>query len=55
MSIVELGALGEFVGALGVVASLIYVGVQVRQNTRVVRSEMRLGLAEAMADVFNTR
>lgn len=32
------GAIGEFVGAIGVIASLLYVGVQVRQNTRSVRA-----------------
>ena len=48
MTIAELGAIGEFVGAFGVIASLVYVGLQVRQNTRAVRSETRLGLANAM-------
>ncbi len=42
----ELGALGEFIGAFGVIASLVYVGLQIRQNTRAVRSEMRLALAK---------
>ncbi len=37
MSIMELGALGEFVGAFAVVATLLYVGLQVRQNTKAVR------------------
>ena len=34
MDIMELGAIGEFVSAIAVVASLIYVGLPVRQNTR---------------------
>ena len=34
MSIMELGALGEFVGSIGVVATLAYLAVQIRQNTR---------------------
>ena len=34
MNIMELGAIGELVGGLAVIASLVYVGVQVRQNTR---------------------
>ena len=34
----ELGSLGEFVGAIGVVLSLIYLATQIRQNTRAVRS-----------------
>ena len=33
MSIMELGALGEFVASLGVIGSLIFVGLQMRQNT----------------------
>ena len=33
MSIMELGALGEFVASLGVIGSLIFVGLQLRQNT----------------------
>ena len=33
-----LGAIGELVGALGVIATLAYLAVQIRQNTRAVRS-----------------
>ncbi len=33
MDIMELGANGELVGGLAVIGSLIYVGLQVRQNT----------------------
>ena len=32
MDIMELGAIGELVGGVAVVASLIFVGVQVRQS-----------------------
>jgi hypothetical protein len=32
MSIIELGALGEFVGAIAVVATLAYLALQVRQS-----------------------
>ena len=34
MSISELGSLGEFLAAFGVVASLIFVGIQMRLNTK---------------------
>ncbi len=34
MDVFELGAIGELVGGLAVVGSLIYVGIQVRQNNR---------------------
>ena len=38
MTLANLGNLGEFVGAIGVVVSLIYLAVQIRQNTKSVRS-----------------
>ena len=34
MDVFELGAIGELVGGIAVVGSLIYVGIQVRQNNR---------------------
>ena len=34
MTLEDLGNVGEFVGALAVVASLIYLAIQVRQNTK---------------------
>ena len=33
MSIIELGALGEFIGAIAVVVTLAYLAIQIRQNT----------------------
>ena len=33
MTIFELGALGEFVGSIAVVVTLIYLAVQIKQNT----------------------
>jgi len=33
MTVVELGALGEFIGSIAVVATLIYLALQIRQNT----------------------
>ena len=34
----DLGSLGEFVGAIGVVVSLVYLAQQMRQNTTSVRA-----------------
>ena len=45
-----IGAIGELLGALGVLATLIYVGVQVRQNTRMMKATIRQGLATASID-----
>jgi hypothetical protein len=38
MSLQDLGSLGEFVGAIAVVVTLGYLAVQIRQNTRSVRT-----------------
>jgi hypothetical protein len=46
MTIIELGALGEFVGAIAVVATLVYLAVQIRQNTRSMEEGRRLALAQ---------
>ncbi len=39
MDIMELGAIGELVGGLAVVGSLIYVGLQVRQSNRLAQAD----------------
>ncbi len=46
MSISELGAIGEIIGAFGVIASLIYLSVQIRQNTHSMEEGRRLALAQ---------
>ncbi len=46
MNLMELGALGEFVGAIGVVATLIYLSIQIRQNTRSMDAGRTLALAQ---------
>jgi hypothetical protein len=38
MSLEDLGNIGEFVAAVGVIVSLIYLAVQIRQNTKTVRT-----------------
>lgn len=38
INISDLGSLGEFIGSIGVISSLIYVSVQIRQNTRSIRA-----------------
>lgn len=46
MTIMELGALGEFVGAIAVVTTLVYLAVQIRQNTHAMEENKRLALAQ---------
>jgi hypothetical protein len=38
MTIAELGAMGEFVGSLGVIATLFYLAIQIRANTKTTRA-----------------
>lgn len=47
MSIIELGALGELLGAVGVIATLIYLAIQVGQNTRSLDESRKLSVAQA--------
>ena len=67
MSLQDLGSLGEFVGAIAVVVSLLYLAVQIRQNTRSMHaaavhqattgaSAFSMPLAESgeLARIFNT-
>ena len=46
MTIIELGALGELLGSIAVLATLVYLSVQVRQNTRSMDESKRLALAQ---------
>ena len=47
MNIMELGALGEFLGSIAVIATLIYLAIQIRQNTSSLDSGQRLAQAQA--------
>lgn len=46
MTINELAAIGEIIGGIGVIASLIYLSVQIRQNTHAMDEGRRLGMAQ---------
>jgi len=46
MTLAELGALGEFVGAIAVVLTLGYLAIQIRQNTQAMQEGRRLALAQ---------
>jgi len=39
MTLSDLGNIGNFAGAIGVIASLIYVGLEVRRNTKALRAQ----------------
>ena len=57
MTLEDLGNIGDFVGGIGVVATLVYLVLQIRQNTRElehnseqVRASAELETARLMAD-----
>ena len=56
MSIFELsellGNFGEFFGALLLFASLLYIGIQVKQNTAVSRAQIYQARADAIQEMF---
>jgi len=43
----ELGSLGEFISGLAVVVTLVYLALQIRHNTRAVRSNMHQDMIES--------
>ena len=49
MTIQELGSAGEFVAAIATLATLVYLAVQVRQNTKALRATTFQQVSEAMA------
>ena len=42
-----IGAIAESLGAIGVIATLVYLAVQIRQNTRALENTQRLSMAQA--------
>lgn len=48
MTLQDLGSIGELLGAIGVIVSLIYLATQIRQNTKSIRASA----VDAAADRF---
>lgn len=53
MSIAELGALGEFLASFGVLATLFYLAIQLRQNTQAVRLNTAQVVTEELQAMFS--
>jgi hypothetical protein len=51
MSIMELGALGEFLGSIGVIATLIYLAIQIRSNTRTTKANASFQATHSWGEV----
>ena len=41
-----LGAIGETLGALGVIVTLVYLAIQIRGNTRIVSAQSRHAISD---------
>ncbi len=54
MSLNDLGNIGEFVGAVAVVVSLLYLAIQIRQNTRSLRAQAHQSITSHIAELNRT-
>jgi hypothetical protein len=52
MSLTDLASIGTLVSGVAVVISLIYLGLQIRQNTRHQRASMQQGRSARMVDIM---
>ena len=52
MTLLEWGALGELIGGIGIIVSLIYVGLQVKQNTAALQVSTVHDTMEDFADLY---
>ena len=52
MTLQELGGLGEFVGGIGVIVSLLYLARQIRDSSRLERLNARYAVSQALSNVF---
>ncbi|MEM1261001.1 MAG: hypothetical protein AAGH76_01260 [Pseudomonadota bacterium] len=52
MTLDDLGNIGEIVGGIAVVVSLLYLATQIRQSSRIDRFQAHRSLSEAMAGIM---
>jgi hypothetical protein len=48
-----LGNYGEFVGAIGIVITLMYLAIQLRQNTRMMRASIRQARSDSSVQLYS--
>jgi len=49
----ELGGLGEFIGGIGVIVSLVYLARQIRDSSRIERLNARYAVSQSLSNAFN--
>jgi len=52
MTLLEWGALGELIGGIAIIVSLIYVGLQIKQNTDTLKLSTIHNTMEDFADLY---
>jgi hypothetical protein len=55
VTISELGSIGEFIGAIAVLVTLIYLSLQIRQNSATTRAHIRQSLADSQIAYIGSR
>ncbi len=50
-TIQDYGALGELIGSVGVIATLVYVAIQIRQNGKLVDNSLRATRAQNLSNI----
>ena len=55
MSVMELGALGEFLGVFALVATLIYLAIQVRQSRMQMKASTTQARSDSWVNLMSTR
>ena len=50
MSLQDLGSIGEFVAAIATIVTLVYLALQIRQNSESVRMQAEIGVSEQIAN-----
>ena len=49
----ELGNIGDFIGGIGVVVTLVYLAVQIHQNSRTVKASAAQSVIQSLADAYS--
>ena len=52
MTLLEWGAIGELIGGVAIIVSLIYVGLQIKQNSYALKLSTAQNTVEDMADLY---
>jgi hypothetical protein len=55
MTLSDLGNLADFLGAIAVLVTLVYLAIQVRQNSATSRVQIRQTLAYSQINYLNSR